>query len=437
MVVDAFDHGSEVSISGRRNTPGRSTRNSGGVPDNFANYFVVEFDRDFDYVATADGKELHPDSLAWHAGEHAGARDRIPHKARRAGHGQSVLVVYKPGAGHCQSRRSGRSYDFDSVCAAGRDAGTMCWAASRSTREPTPDHRRTFYTCLYRSTLFPRKFYEFDAQGRPCHYSPYNGEVLPGYMYTDTGFWDTFRCPLPAAQSGLSSVNREIQEGLVLNAYRESGFYPEWASPGHRDCMVGNNSASVVADAYLKGVRVSNTATLWGDSWTEPIPSASVGALDGPLGYDYYNRLGCVPCDVGIRENAARTLEYAYDDWCIYRLGQGPRPPAGGGGALYARRARTTAMFSSHRHLSCAAVAPTDRSLVPFSPLKWGGELHRRGNSWHYTWSVFHDPDGLAALMGGPDRMDAMLDSVFAIPPLCDDSYYGFPASSTKSARWP
>ena len=61
----------------------------------------------------------------------------------------------------------------------------------------TEEHYRTFYSCLYRSLLFPRKLYEMDAQGRPVHYSPYNGEVLPGYMYTDTGFWDTFRSLFP------------------------------------------------------------------------------------------------------------------------------------------------------------------------------------------------------------------------------------------------
>lgn len=84
----------------------------------------------------------------------------------------------------------------------------------------------------------------------------------------------------------------------MVNAYRESGFYPEWASPGHRDCMVGNNSASVVADAYLKGVRVEDTATLY-RGLVDGANKASVGALDGPLGYDYYNRLGYSAYDVG------------------------------------------------------------------------------------------------------------------------------------------
>lgn len=124
------------------------------------------------------------------------------------------------------------------------------------------DHLRTFYSCLYRSVLFPRSFYEIDAKGNVMHYSPYNGEVLPGYMFTDTGFWDTFRCLFPFLNLMYPSMNTKMQEGLV-NTYKESGFLPEWASPGHRGCMVGNNSASVVADAYLKGLKGYDIETLW------------------------------------------------------------------------------------------------------------------------------------------------------------------------------
>ena len=81
-------------------------------------------------------------------------------------------------------------------------------------------------------------------------------------MFTDTGFWDTFRCLFPFLNLMYPSMNQKMQEGLV-NAYLESGFLPEWASPGHRDCMVGNNSASVVADAYIKGLRGYDIETLW------------------------------------------------------------------------------------------------------------------------------------------------------------------------------
>ena len=85
------------------------------------------------------------------------------------------------------------------------------------------DNLRTFYSCLYRSMLFPRSFYEIDAKGQVMHYSPYNGEVRPGYMFTDTGFWDTFRCLFPFLNLMYPSMNQKMQEGLV-NTYKESGF---------------------------------------------------------------------------------------------------------------------------------------------------------------------------------------------------------------------
>ena len=119
------------------------------------------------------------------------------------------------------------------------------------------DRMRTFYSCFYRSVLFPRMFYEFDEKGNPIHYSPYNGKVLPVYMYTDTGFWDTFRCLFSFVNLVYPSMGAKMQEGL-LNTYLESGFFPEWASPGHRGCMVGNNSASVVAEGLIKNIIPAN-----------------------------------------------------------------------------------------------------------------------------------------------------------------------------------
>ena len=419
VVVDAFDKGSCVKIEPeKRRVTGYTTRNSGGVPDNFRNWFVVEFDRDFEYVATfADGERSEAlEQQAGHAGGIVGFRTR---------RGEQVTVrVASSFISPEQALRNLQEVGecgFDEVCAAAKQRWNDVLGRIEI-REGNSDHLRTFYTCLYRSTLFPRKFYEFDAQGRPYHYSPYNGEVLPGYMYTDTGFWDTFRCLFPLLNLVYPSVNREIQEGLV-NAYRESGFYPEWASPGHRDCMVGNNSASVVADAYLKGICVEDTATLYRglvDGANNVHPSVR---STGRWGYDYYNRLGYVPYDVGIRENAARTLEYAYDDWCIYRMAKALGRPQEEVD-LYAQRARNYRNLFDPKTKLMRGRNADGNFAEPFSPFKWG-DAFTEGNSWHYTWSVFHDPQGLIDLMGGRERFVGMLDSVFVVPPVFDESYYG------------
>ena len=285
------------------------------------------------------------------------------------------------------------------------------------------DRMRTFYSNLYRSLLFPRSFYEFDNQGNPIHYSPYDGKIWSGYMFTDTGFWDTFRALFPLLNLVYPSVNEKIQAGLV-NVYKESGFLPEWASPGHRNCMVGNNSASIVADAYLKGIQGHDIEVLWeavisGAHKVHPKVKST-----GRLGYEYYDQLGYVPYNVGIKESAARTLEYAYNDWCIYRLGKAIGKTRKEWGP-YARRAMNYRHLFDPEHKLMRGKNNDGTFQSPFNPMKWG-DAFTEGNSWHYTWSVFHDPQGLIDLMGGDDEFNRMMDSVFVVPPVFDDSYYGF-----------
>ena len=422
IVVDAFDKGSYVKIDKEnRRIIGYSTRNSGGVPANFKNYFVLEFDKSFTYQATVNDSvfvENGTEQQAHHAGAVIGFST---HK------GESVHVrVASSFISYEQAMQNLTELgddSFDTLVQEGREAWNKVLGRIE-VEGGNLDQYRTFYSCLYRSLLFPRKFYEIDRNGQIVHYSPYNGQVLPGYMYTDTGFWDTFRCLFPLLNLMYPSVNKEIQEGLI-NTYKESNFFPEWASPGHRGCMVGNNSASVLVDAYLKGVKVEDVETLYkgllyGTEHVHPEVSST-----GRLGHEYYNKLGYVPYNVGINENAARTLEYAYDDWCIYQLAKALNRPQKEIERFAQRAMNYQNLFDAESKLMRGKNA--DGSFQsPFSPLKWG-DAFTEGNSWHYSWSVFHDPQGLIDLMGGDEMFVQMMDSVFAVPPLFDDSYYGFP----------
>ena len=418
VVVDAFDRGSFVKIVGNNRIEGYTTRNSGGVPGNFKNYFVIEFDKSFEYRHTfADGKlsdELY--QQANHTGSVIGFRTEKGEKVHARVASSFISLE--------QAERNLKELgddDFDALVEKGKTEWNEVLGAIQ-VEGGSLDQYRVFYSCLYRSVLFPRKFYEFDAAGNIVHYSPYNGNVLSGYMYTDTGFWDTFRCLFPLLNLVYPSRNREIQEGLI-NTYKESGFFPEWASPGHRGCMVGNNSASVLADAYLKGVRVADVEALYAGlvHGTEHVhPKAS---STGRLGNEYYNKLGYVPYNVGINESAARTLEYAYDDWCIYQLAKAlGRPEVEID--KYAKRAMNYKHLFDPETKLMRGKNQDGSFMTPFSPLKWG-DAFTEGNRWHYTWSVFHDPQGLIDLMGGKETFVRMLDSVFAVPPLFDASYYG------------
>ena len=420
VVIDAFDKGSYIRvIPAERKVVGYSTRNSGGVPDNFCNYFVIVFDHDFEMTSVKDGNFS---SAQEQSGDHVGAI--LTFKTRQRGEQVNARVAssFISEEQAVLNLKELGGMDMAQLQQKGRNRWNEV-LGKIEVEDDNIDHLRTFYSCLYRSVLFPRGFYEYNASGEVVHYSPYNGTVQKGYMFTDTGFWDTFRCLFPMLNLMYPSVNEKMQAGLA-NAYKESGFLPEWASPGHRGCMVGNNSASVVADAYLAGLRGYDVETLWqavvhGSKAVHPEVNSS-----GRLGYEYYNKLGYVPYDVKINESVARTLEYAYDDWCIYQLGKSLGKSAKELKPFRKRAMNYRNVFDKESGLMRGRLQ-NGQFQSPFNPLKWG-DAFTEGNAWHYTWSVFHDPQGLINLMGGKEHFNEMLDSVFLLPPVFDNSYYGF-----------
>jgi len=420
ILLDGFNKGSMVKIIPSENKViGYCRNNHGGVPANFHNYFVAVFDHAFTSTHTWHGDTLALNDLE-QEGDHSGAvlgfkttrgeKINVRIASSFISHDQALLnLIHETGA-----------RDFETIKKEGKEAWNR-QLGRIDVAGGTVDQQRTFYSCLYRMLLFPRQFFEINAKNEIVHYSPFNGEVLPGYMYTDSGFWDTFRALFPFLTLMYPDVDSKIMEGLA-NAYKESGWLPEWASPGHRDCMIGSNSASLIADSYNKGIRGYDIETLYQaiiKNTKGPGPVSSVGRL----GADYYNKLGYVPYNVGINENAARTLEYAYADFCIWQLAKELGKPQDEVD-LYSKRAMNYKnVFDDGRRLMRGRnLDGTFQS--PFSPFKWG-DAFTEGNSWHYTWSVFQDAAGLVNLMGGKGNFIAKLDSVFQVPPLFDYSYYG------------
>ena len=419
LVVDAFDRGSYVKIIPNENKiVGYTTRNSGGVPRNFKNYFVLQFDRPFTMTAICDeGKENKSalETTSKHAQGVVGFTTKRGEQVNVRVASSFISIEQAE-----QNLKELGNKTLEQVSEEGRQEWNKILSTIDVQDDSDVDRLRTFYSCLYRSTLFPRSFYEINAKGEVVHYSPYNGETLPGYLFADTGFWDTFRALFPLVNLMWPSMSQKMQEGWA-NAYKESGFLPEWSAPGHRACMVGNNSASVVADAYLKGVRGYDIDALW-----EAVKHGANADLprttSGRKQWETYNRLGYVPYD-SINESAARTLEYAFDDWSIYKLGQALGKPEKEI-QVYAEHAMNYKnLFDKEYNLMRGKLA--NGEWAPnFNPFKWG-DAFTEGNSWHYSWSVFHDPQGLIDLMGGTDVFNQMLDSVFILPPIFDESYYG------------
>ncbi|MDR7131086.1 putative alpha-1,2-mannosidase [Algoriphagus sp. 4150] len=422
LILDAFDNGSEVTIDPEnKRITGYSTKNSGGVPDNFKNYFVLEFDENFTLAQTVadslvSGKLTvnanHVGALIGFGKKSAAFQVKVKVASSFVSPEQALLNLEELGSG-----------DFETLRSKGRDA----WNEQLGKIEVgggSIAQLEMFYTSLYRSLLFPRKFYEINADGEVVHYSPYNGKVESGYMYTDTGFWDTFRALFPLLNLVYPDINAEIQAGLA-NAYKEGGWLPEWGSPGLRNVMVGNNSASVVADAYLKigeeydyDIETLYEALIHGANNEGPLTAV------GRAGVEYYNKLGYVPYDVKINENAARTLEYSYDDFTIYQLAKKLNKPQSEIDLYKSRAMNYKKLFD--KESGWMRGKNEDGSFQsPFNPLKWG-DAFTEGNSMHYTWSVFQDIQGLVDLMGGEKAFVDKLDGIFTSAPTFEESYYGF-----------
>jgi predicted alpha-1,2-mannosidase len=419
VLVDAYDRGSYIKvIPGENMIIGYSTRNSHGVPKNFRNYFVIVFDRPFKDLHTWKDSTL-VDSTEL-TNKHVGALVGFGNLRRGDLVNARVASSFISMEQAEQNLKEIGTDDFETVKAKGRAVWNKTLGRV-AVEGGTVDQVRTFYSCLYRMCFFPLSLYEKDAGGRIVHYSPYNGQVKTGYMYGGTGFWDTFRALYPFLNLVYPDVNAKMQEGLV-NDYKEGGWLPEWSSPGYRSVMVGNNSASVVADAYLKGDRGYDIQALYEALLKDANHSGPIPVV-GRDGVDYYNKLGYVPYDVKINENAARTLEYAYDDFCIYRLGKALGRPAEEL-RVYAERAMNYKKLYDPSHKLMRGKNQDGSWATPFNPFKWG-DAFTEGNSWHYTWGVFHDIQGLVDLMGGRAAFVGMLDSIFVMPPTFDDSYYG------------
>ncbi|WP_208622590.1 GH92 family glycosyl hydrolase [Sphingomonas faeni] len=428
IILDGYAGGSMVSIDkAKRRITGYVRNNHGGVPDNFHNYFVAEFDHDFTVSQTWDGKGQ-VTATPTREGDHVGAV--VSFKTRK---GEQVGVkVASSFISLEQAERNLRGEIGGDGFEQTKTKAKAIWQREFDrvqVTDPNLDNRRIFYSALYRMLQFPRMFHEVDAKGQTVHYSPYDGKVHPGFLYTDNGFWDTWRAVFPFFALMYPERDSEIMQGLV-NTYKESGWLPEWASPGHRDVMIGSNSANLIADAYLNGVRGFDVETLYEamvknatTSQGRPVDKkGKVVRAIGREGVEYYNRLGYVPYDVGINENAARTLEYATADFSISRLAAalGKTEDA----KLYATRAQNYRKLYDTQSGWMRGRNKNGSWSTPFSPYKWG-DAFTEGNALHYSWSVMQDVQGLADLMGGREAFVKRLDSIFTTPPIFDDSYYG------------
>ncbi|WP_419802402.1 GH92 family glycosyl hydrolase [Mucilaginibacter sp.] len=411
VVIDAFDKGSYIKIiPGERKIVGYSTKYARGPLKNFKNFFVIyvdkpiTFTRVYNDTVAINGNKLTADHVLAVIGFKTGDKEKV--------HLKVASSFISEEQAELNLKREQGNDSFDVV----KDKAKAVWNKTLGRLKAeggTVDQTRTFYSCLYRMLFFPNKLYEIDSQNKIVHWSPYTGDVKPGYMFAGTGFWDTFRALYPFLNLVYPSINKEMQEGLI-NDYKEGGWLPEWSSPGYANIMLGNNSASVVSDAYIKGGRGYDIQKLY-EAVIHGANNEGPNAT-GRRGVEYYNSLGYVPHDVRIGEGVARTLEYAYDDFAIYQLAKALNKPAAEI-ALYKKRSMNYKNVFDPSIDFMRGKNKDGSFETPFDPYRWGGSFIE-GNSWHYTWSVFHDIQGLINLMGGKQKFITKLDSVFSAPPV-------------------
>jgi predicted alpha-1,2-mannosidase len=407
IVFDANPGGSAIAISPESRTiTGRNSFTTKRTADNFALYFVAVFDKEFTSFGTWDASGA-KDTSTTRTGSHVGAYLGF---STSAGEKVTVrigtsLISVEQAERNLKAEIAGAG--FESMAAAAR----RVWEAELSKVQlsgGTEAQRRTFYTALYHTLQFPRMLQETDENKGTVHYSPYDGKVHPGPMFSDTGFWDTFRAQFPLLTILQPKKDAEIIRAM-LNAYDEGGFIPKWANPAETNVMIGTHGDSVVADAYMKGIRdydIDKAYSAIRKSATTP----GSGIFNSRSGLNDYIQLGYVPADKGVRESAACTLEYAYDDYCVAQMAR----------ALGKQDDYKTflARASNYRNLYDPKTGfmrgrNADGSWVePFDPLDWGG-VFTEGNAWQWLWSVQQDVPGLIKLMGGRDAFVKKLDELF------------------------
>ncbi len=420
LLVDGFFKNSFIKvIPEERKIIGYASNARGGVPDNFKNYFVIYVDKEFEVIYGVKDSIITPDQLTSESA-HVGTIIKFKTRSKEEVNLKIASSFISYEQAELNLKREIGDKSFETIKKEAADV----WNEGLNrilVESGTHDQNVTFYTALYRTMLFPRKFFEYDKDEKLIHYSPYNGKIEDGYMFTDNGFWDTFRAVFPFFTLMFPELNSQIMEGLA-NTYRESGWLPEWASPGHRNCMIGSNSAPLIADSYLKNIPSESIETLYEailKNTENEGPLSSVGRF----GVNYYNELGYIPYDVDVPENTARTLEYAYADFSIWKLAQKLRRPKAEIDLFASRAMNYKNVFDSTTNFM-RGKNKDGNFQSPFRPDKWG-DAFTEGCSWHWTWCVFHDVQGLMDIMGGKNKFIEKMDSVFLAAPTFDYSYYG------------
>ena len=418
LVLDGYTKTSQVQIDVANHRITGYVHNGAFSPKTHKNYFIIQFDKPFVSYGTWENRKntIQKNNLS-REGEGIGAYVQFA-KGSKVQAKVSTSYISPEQAEVTMSRELGKHSSVEVTKQAAADVWNQL--LNRVLVEGgTEEDMKTFYSCMFRANLFSHKYYEEKEDGSPYYYSPYDEKIHDGYMFTDNGFWDTFRSQFPLTNILHTTMQGQYMQAL-LDAQEQCGWLPSWSFPSETGGMVGNHSISLLTDAWVKGIRTFDPEKALKAYAHEAMNKGPWGGANGRVRWKDYYQLGYIPYPESMG-STAQTLEYCYDDFCAYQLAKMT------GNKFYEEVfARQIYNYKNVYDPSVGFMRgrKLDGSWADFDAFEWGGP-YCEGNAWHYNWSVFHDVQGLIDLTGGDERFVAKIDSVFALPGIVKYGTYG------------
>ena len=396
--------------------PDRMSAELGPPLPNFKGYFVIQFSKPFASSGTWENETIHPGSVQ-QSGFRMGGYATFSTK-------QGEVIDVKIGTSFIsldQARdnlkREIPDWDFERVKMEGRRIWNETLGKIRI-QGGSKDQRVNFYTAMYHSLLFPRIFSEY---GR--YYSAFDDRIHNGVSYNDYSLWDTFRAEHPL----LLLIQPERVPDMIsslLQMYEEGGWMPMWPNPTYSNIMIGTHADSVIADAYVKGIRGFDLQKAYaatyknamtppdGDSHNRWLDRAPWTAFEARGGLTWYKALGFVPQDK-TDESVSRTLEFAYDDYCVAQIAK-----AVGKMDDYELLMKRSRNYKNLYDPALGFMRPK-KADGSWDEESWASREDRKpgfteGSPWTYLFCEMQDIPGTIALMGGPEKFAARLDENFS-----------------------
>ena len=372
-------------------------RNTRGWSDNQRIYFVIQCSQPFEKATLVSNQK----ALEGKEAEGTDLQALLKFKDRT-----SEPIVMKVGLSivsvenareNLQAEVEG--FDFDAV----KQAAYHTWndaVSAIKVEGGTEEQKTNFYTALYHSMVVPNVVSDVNGQYR--RHDQTIGQLPQGTVqYSTFSLWDTFRAWNPM----MTLIDTTLVTNMIhsfLHIYDASGELPLWPlSAGETGTMIGYHSASVIADAYMKGIR--------GFDAEKALEALVVSSEKNQKGADYYISKGFIPSNIK-KESISCLLEFAYDDWCIAQQAQ-----ALGKQEIYDTYIRRSQQYLNVFDGATRFFRPKRMDgnwETPFNPNEVG-RAYTEATAWQYRFFVPHDVNGMVQLFGGKEAFTSALDDIF------------------------